>query len=232
MNSPGFNLSSFLKDRFAGTIESDFPLKRITSWKIGGPADWRLVPDDEHSLIEALKIIKDNQVPYLVLGGGTNILFKDSGFRGVVIQLGNGFRNMDVSNHVIRVSAAAQLNAVTEFSFKSELSGLEPLVGIPGTVGGAAFLNAGAYGHNILDFVTELKGYNADGEMFSLIDVASLYRSGCIEYGAVITELKIKLQDADHESIREKANHHLQYRKKTQPWGEASAGCTFKNPTA
>jgi len=206
-------------------------LSRLTTWKTGGPADWLAEPSSLEQLCALMKDLTVHHLPWFVLGYGSNVLFSDAGFRGVVIVLGDGFEDIRFVDTEIHAGARASLRALAAEAAAQSLSGLEPLAGIPGTVGGAARMNAGAHGVAILDFCREAQAVNAGGEIVNLTDIRPGYRSGGFPGDVIITEILLTLKPGQPDQIRQRMNQYLEQRRSAQPLSDASAGCTFKNPT-
>lgn len=221
----------FPLDDYQGAFSSSVPLSRLTTWKTGGPADWLAKPASLKDLCALMQAVYIHELPWFVLGYGSNVLFSDAGFRGVVIVLGDGFEDIQISENNIVAGARAALKAVANTAADHALTGLECLAGIPGTVGGAARMNAGAHGVCILDFCREVRGVTHRGEITKITDIRPGYRSGGFPDDVIITELILKLTPGDPDQIHQRMSQYLEQRRSAQPLSEASAGCTFKNPS-
>lgn len=215
---------------FHGSVHTDIPLARFTTWKIGGNTDWMIMPSNFDDLDILMTEIRRTRIPWFILGNGSNVLFSDKGFRGVVITLGTSFKRMSISGDTVRVGAGVTLNHLAQQTAATGLSGLEPLAGIPGTLGGAAAVNAGAFGSSLLDLCIEINGIDSLGVKRSFKNIFSSYRSRVFPDDFIITELQLKLTKDDPSRIHEHLSKYLERRRSTQPLAEASAGCTFKNP--
>ena len=215
------------------------PLAPRTTWKIGGPARFLLQPDSRQAVQRVLSLLPE-EMPRLVLGGGSNILIDDAGFQGVVLDLThrmNQIYRVDLSSEtedsvLLHVEAGATTRALAHFARLHGLTGAEFLGGIPGSVGGALRMNAGAYGGEIQDILVEVELLDAEGQHRSL-PVQALgmsYRTTQVPSDWIFLSARVRLHRGDPEVIREKMRHLNQSRKKNQPLRFPSAGSTFKNP--
>ncbi len=238
---PDYSLKERLSEGFNGDVLTDVILRDYTSLRIGGKADYIFIPSDPVSLLRLIEALAGEGVGYVLIGGGTNILVTDDGVDDVVISM-KAFQTLeklkdrgDDSGDDVRVFAQSGLPLQRLISFCREegLSGLEGLVGIPGTVGGAVFGNAGAYGYEIMDVVqkvTVLKGGSI--VVLDRKDINASYRSGGFSPDTVILGVHMQLKRDDKDTLQDRMKELLQVKKKTQPLGERSAGCVFKNPPA
>lgn len=207
-----------------------------TSFRIGGPAEVWAQPRDVRELRKILLFAKNKKIPIFVMGRGTNILAKDSGFKGIVIHLGSAaFKNIRIKTHTIRVGAGYSLPQLIRLCCDKGLSGMESLVGIPGTVGGAIYMNAGGSTNpifkNIGDFVTALKVMNRRGGV-SVLKKDKLrfgYRSSNL-HNYVILEAMLKLGRAGRATLNSRCLRFLKMKRTKQVLDRPSAGCVFKNP--
>ena len=211
-----------------------------TSFKIGGPADFFVVVNKRESLLELLFIINELNIPKFFIGNGSNILVKDSGFRGVVIKLGDDFKSVNVfgsSESKVKVwCGAAVLNYdFCKFSRENSLSGVEFLYGIPGTIGGAIKMNAGAFQSEIKDIFTSCECLDENRNLFILNKEQANFsyrRSVFFEKNdAVIISAIFELEKAEKTEIESKMNNFFRHRKETQPLNFPNAGSIFKRPT-
>lgn len=215
---------------FKGRISTNVPLSRLSTWRIGGPADWVVEADTEAEIEAFLRQVRLCSIPWIVIGNGSNILFSDRGFRGAILLLGTGFKSVSIEQSSVRAGAGIHLSHLANTVADAGLSGFEPLAGIPGTAGGAAFVNAGAYGCSMLHMCDRIMGFGPTGEYRSFDEIKPEYRSGGFPDGCVITEILLTLTPSDPPRIHEQMSKYLEQRRSTQPLSEASAGCTFKNP--
>ena len=210
----------------------DEPLARHTSFRIGGPADLMLLPKDEPELAAALRAIKRAKLALLVLGNGTNMLVSDRGFRGVVIKLSKGFKDIERCGNTLRVNAALSLPRLVTRCMQQRLTGMEWAVGIPGSIGGALVMNAGAYGGQMSDVVKNVYGYLPNGDLRTPApkDIHFSYRHAEYPKGFVIAGCTLKLRPGSKQAIKRAMDRWLTKRAQNQPLSLPSAGCIFKNP--
>lgn len=208
------------------------PMSKHTTFRIGGNADVFVTPVDEEGVRTVLEYVNDKNIPYYIIGNGSNLLVKDKGFRGVIIQLYKNFSKIEIDDCIIRAQAGALLSAVAKTAMNSSLSGMECLSGIPGTIGGAVCMNAGAYGGEIKDIVTEVKVIR-NGKI-EIIDNASAefcYRgSRIMRENMIVLEAVINLEKGDKMEIQAKMKELMVQRNSKQPVELPSAGSTFKRP--
>ena len=211
----------------------DEPMKQHTTFKIGGPADYFLVPETGEEVGEIIKICRKTDTPYFILGNGSNLLVGDGGYRGAVIQVYRNMSAVTVEGTTITAQAGALLSAVAAAAKNASLTGFEFAGGIPGTVGGAAVMNAGAYGGEMKDVLVEVTVMDAEGKIFA-ISAEKLelgYRTSVIKKaGYIVLEAKIRLKEGDQEAIRERMKELTIQRTTKQPLEYPSAGSTFKRP--
>jgi len=215
---------------FNGNLSSGILLSRLTTWKIGGPADWFAEPDSLPDLELLLQTLNNQNISWFILGNGSNILFSDAGFRGVVIRLGTKFKTVKIKDSKVIADAGVQLSVFSRLLAEKGLAGMEAFVGIPGTLGGAAFVNAGAFNQSILTNCVKVEGFSKNLCFKTITDIRSGYRSGGFPDDFIITRLHFNLTPDDPSRIHQLMNQYLEHRRSTQPLSEASAGCTFKNP--
>ncbi len=212
----------------------DEPLSRHTTFKIGGNADTYVKVTSASKLSTILKECKESDVDYLIIGNGSNLLASDDGYRGVIIRLDGEFRKIAlVDEDTIYCGAGASLAALCKFAQSSGLSGLEFAWGIPGTVGGAVFMNAGAYGGEMKDVVYSVNHITPDGETgrTEKEDLAFGYRTSVYRSNkAIITGVTLKLKKDNPDDIRARMDDYLSRRSSKQPLEFPSAGSVFKRP--
>lgn len=215
-------------------FERDVALSEHSSFRIGGPAAFFLCPRDEAQVRAVLEGVVESGITLLVLGKGSNILFDDKGFAGAVLHLGSGYGGIRLlDDRTIECDSGATLTQLCHFAWEHALTGLEFAYGIPGSVGGAIFMNAGAYGGEMKDVLVcsrhiALDGTSGEyrGEEMGLSYRHSVYAAG----GFVITGGTFRLQPGDRDGIRARMNHYMGLRREKQPLEYASAGSTFKRP--
>lgn len=226
-----------IRNLVQGHVLTDVLLSRFTSFKIGGPADLVVEPANVESLAQLLRYLDDENVPRMILGAGTNVLFSDEGFRGVVVRTGTmsglGF-HANGSDHVrVRVAAGVPLPSVVSEGCKLGWTGLEELWGIPGSFGGAVVTNAGSGPISVADSLVSVKLLTRRGDEVTVQkeELVYGYRSISLPAGTVVVEGTLKLSRADRETIEARLEAARGRRRGQQPLGRASAGCVFKNPS-
>lgn len=210
-------------------VKANVKLSSFTSFKIGGPAAFFYEAKTKKDLIHAVKTARKFKLPYFLLGGGTNLLVSDKGFQGLVIKVAN--KDLEIEGEKILVDAGVALQKIVEEAAKQGLSGLEFCVGIPGTVGGALFGNAGVRGLGIGEVIFEVEVLDREGKIKKVSQKkgAFSYRQSRFQTsGEVILKATLDLKKAPKEEIRKRMNSFLAKRQ-NQP-REASAGSIFKNP--
>ncbi len=208
-------------------------MSRHTTFKIGGPADYFLMPDKDTDVGRIVKICKESAIPYFILGNGSNLLVGDGGYRGAVIQIYKNMSAVTVEGTEITVQAGALLSSVAAAAKNAALTGFEFAGGIPGTMGGAVVMNAGAYGGEMKDVLTEVTVMDEEGEIVTLpADKLELgYRTSIIKTaGYIVLEAKLLLKEGNPEVIRETMKDLTIRRTTKQPLEYPSAGSTFKRP--
>lgn len=210
------------------------PMANHTTFKTGGGADLFLCVKSEDALVKILAAAKDAAVPIFILGKGSNLLVSDAGIRGCVIKLAGDFAKISLLDEdTIECGAGVSLAKLCSFALKNNLSGLEFAWGIPGSAGGAAFMNAGAYGGEMKDVLVCCKHVDLNGNLGSRCDdeLELSYRRSFYSRGdAVITSLTLSLKEDSHENIKARMDDFMQRRMLKQPLEFPSAGSTFKRP--
>lgn len=226
-------ICEYVKNEGISYIENE-PMALHTTFKIGGPARLAVFPKNENEISDVIKKCKEENVRYMVVGNGSNLLVADEGIDAVVILLGKEFGEVKlIDDTTIFAEAGAPLMKVCRFALENGLSGLEFAYGIPGSCGGGAFMNAGAYGGELGDVMFRCDHIDKDGNKGSLEgdDLKLAYRhSAYYENGCVITGAYFKMQKADKEEIKAKMDGYMSRRRDKQPLEYPSAGSTFKRP--
>ena len=207
-------------------------MKEHINFEVGGPADILLIPSKVEQIIESIKICKENNLPYFVMGNGSNLLVKDGGIRGVVIKL-TGLTNLEVNEEEIKADCGVMLKELSDKALENSLTGLEFACGIPGSVGGAVFMNAGAYNGEIKNVIKEAEVITSSGEIITLSkDELELgYRtSKVMKDNSIVINATFKLEKGNKEEIKETIDDLTQKREEKQPLEYPSAGSTFKRP--
>lgn len=224
-------LASLARTRLRGELLADEPLALHTSLRVGGAADLFAAPADLDDLRELLMLLAETGTPCLVIGGGYNLLVRDGGFRGVAISLRNLRRLEQLPGNLISAGAGVTSGALVRFAEERRLAGLEFLIGIPGTVGGALAMNAGAHGEAILDRLATLTTL-CGGELRSKArgELTSGYRFLRLLPGEVIVEANFQLTAGEPAEIEERIERFLAHRRNAQRVSHPNAGSFFKNP--
>jgi UDP-N-acetylmuramate dehydrogenase len=217
-----------------GTVRVNEPLSAHTSFKTGGPADIFAEPNGEDGLIRALRILKRADIEPLILGNCTNVLFADEGFDGVIVCIGSALSEINIEGETLTAQAGARLSEIANAAARAGLSGFEALSGIPGTLGGAVFMNAGAYGHEIKDIIVAVRAYDAaNGEIraYELDELELTYRNSRFQRsGEIILSAKFNLAPRSEDEIRADMSEYSKLRREKQPIELPSAGSFFKRP--
>ena len=209
------------------------PLCGHTSFKIGGPTDALALPESREELFRLLNVLKNEKVPYMIMGNGSNLLFSDCGYRGVVIKIGSNMAKVNISNSSIYAEGGALLTAVSAEAMKAHLTGLEFASGIPGTIGGAVCMNAGAYDYEIKDFFESAEVLIDDGTIksYSHNEMNFGYRiSRLMTENTILLSATLNLKPGEYKAIKAKTDELTTIRRAKQPLDLPSAGSTFKRP--
>ena len=228
---------SFLKEieAFAdkGALVLGEPLCNHTTFRVGGKADAFLSVRNEEQLKKAIILCKEYEVPFLILGNGSNLLVSDAGYRGMVILVGKDMADILVDGNRITAAAGATLGSVSQTAAKNSLGGMEFASGIPGTIGGAVVMNAGAYDGEMKMVVEEVRVMSQEGDVFTLTneELDFSYRNSRVKREKLIVlSVTLLLNPNNRETIYEKMNDFAARRREKQPLEYPSAGSTFKRP--
>ena len=208
-------------------------MKKHTTFRIGGPADIFAVPDTIEKAAKIIGICREQKVPFYVIGNGSNLLVSDQGYRGVVVQVYKNLSAIEIKGDIITAQAGAMLSVIAKKAMAASLTGFEFASGIPGTVGGAAVMNAGAYGGEMKQVLTEVTVLTQEGELRRIPseELKLGYRYSVIpEKGWIVLEAKLKLHRGDYEMIKARMDELKEKRVEKQPLELPSAGSTFKRP--
>lgn len=211
----------------------DEPLKEYTSFKIGGPADYLLFPKTNEEVSRLIKLCREEKIPLFVLGNGSNLLVTDEGFRGAIIQLYRSFNGISIDHNRMTAQAGALLSQVASAAAKASLTGLEFASGIPGTLGGAVFMNAGAYGGEMEQVVRRVTAVDMEGNLYEFThdELDFSYRHSMLQVQQMVAlDVTMELQEGDQTEIRRVMFELNKRRKEKQPLEYPSAGSTFKRP--
>lgn len=206
-------------------------MKEYTTFKIGGNADFLVQPSDEKQITDILRICRELSVPCHIIGNGSNLLVSDKGIRGVVMRIARSFSSVEVSENFITAQAGALLSFVASKALQSSLTGLEFASGIPGTLGGAVIMNAGAYDGEMKDVVTEVSYIDENLNLCTTKDCGFSYRHSIFQdTDCIITSVKMELLKGDAHTIKERMDYLSSCRRDKQPLTMPSAGSAFKRP--
>lgn len=227
-----------IKRRFVEVIGEDRVkeqelMKQHTTFRIGGPASYFLTPDTKEAVKRVVEICQEEKVPYFILGNGSNLLVSDAGYQGVVIQLYRGFSEIALEGSQIRAQAGALLSQIANQALTAGLAGFEFAAGIPGTIGGAVVMNAGAYGGEMKQVLKEATVLTTEGEIITLgVEELELgYRTSIVKKkDYIVLEAVIQLEVGDAAQIKAVMDDLRCKRVEKQPLEHPSAGSTFKRP--
>lgn len=222
--------SLFLK---AEDIKCNEPMNRHTSFRVGGPAKIFITIHSEDALSNLLKLLKESKLPFFILGNGSNLLVSDKGYEGVIVQLGNEFAKVEITDNCVTAGAAAFLAKVSNCAMENSLCGLEFASGIPGTLGGGVVMNAGAYGGELSQVITRVRAMDREGNLQILEkdELCMGYRTSIfMQKPYIILQVTMELKKGDKEEILNKMNRYNRSRREKQPLEYPSAGSTFKRP--
>lgn len=215
-------------------VRYDEPLKNHTTFKIGGNCIALIEPREVSDIVETIKICRENSIKFFVIGNGSNLLVPDEGYNGVIIKLKSEFSTIQVKDEYLIVNSGAKLSEVYTVAYENSLTGFEFASGIPGTIGGAIYMNAGAYGGEMKDIVESVEVLDLDN--FELRELKNeelefSYRKSIIQRkNYIVTTIKLKLQKGNKEEINAVYENLRERRNSKQPLNFGSAGSTFKRP--
>lgn len=215
-------------------VRYDEPLKNHTTFKIGGNCIALIEPREVSDIVETIKICRENSIKFFVIGNGSNLLVPDEGYNGVIIKLKSEFSTIQVKDEYLIVNSGAKLSEVYTVAYENSLTGFEFASGIPGTIGGAIYMNAGAYGGEMKDIVESVEVLDLDN--FELRELKNeelefSYRKSIIQRrNYIVTSIKLKLQKGNKEEINAVYEDLRERRNSKQPLNFGSAGSTFKRP--
>ena len=214
-------------------IKKDEPMKKHVTFRVGGNADYFVTVKNADEIAAVINLCKEEKVPYFIMGNGSNLLVGDKGIRGVVIQIAKDMNDIEVDGETITAMAGALLSKIAGAALNAGLTGLEFASGIPGTLGGAVVMNAGAYGGEMKDVLDMVRVLTPEGEILELgKDALKLgYRTSVVaEKNYIVLDARIVLKKGDKEKIREYMEDLKGRRTSKQPLEYPSAGSTFKRP--
>lgn len=209
------------------------PMKNHTSFKLGGPVDIFVEPENVDELVKAIKYLREQKVPYYIIGNGSNLLVSDKGLRGAVVKIGEKFSRVDIDGERVTAESGILLSAISKIAAKNSLAGMEFASGIPGTLGGAVAMNAGAYGGEMKDIIEWVEVLDQELNLIRLqnVDMEFGYRKSIVEpRGYIVIRCGLKLKQGNPEEIYAVMADLTQKRTSKQPLHLPSAGSTFKRP--
>jgi len=224
------DLEKLLKKIDFLSYEKSVPLSKYTTWKVGGPAEFFAMVSSEKALLELIEITVENSTPIFVIGNGSNLLVSDSGLRGVVIRLSGELARVLCGEEEVFAGGGALLSQVIVEATRSGLSGLEFAFGIPGTIGGGVMTNAGAFSGRVSDVLANIRALDMNGRTKMYESFTGRYREPLIPPDEIVIGASFKMIKDSKEKVEKRLDEVRAKRKKTQPWGMATAGSVFKNP--
>ncbi len=234
----------WIEGYFKDAAQFDAPMAQYTSLRVGGPAEALIYPHNIAALCELLRFCSRRQIPYYIIGGGTNLLVKDKGIKGIVVSLKAFPNEISIKGEhknslIVEATAGVKTASLCQFAVENGLQGLNFAIGIPGTVGGAIVMNAGTTGGTVADVIDSLQVLHPDGTMktYPKNELCFSYRALFFNYpeqasgkGVVILSGIFLLEPSGRQELQIEAEKILKTRKRSQPSGWAGAGCFFKNP--
>jgi UDP-N-acetylmuramate dehydrogenase len=218
------------KIKFRGKLLENEPLARHNTWRIGGPARYLAMPADSEDVARALELAQDRGLPWVVLGLGSNVLVKDGGFPGVVIRLGKGLDRFEMKGATAIIGGGMPTPILARRTAEAGFAGVERFIGIPGTVGGGIYMNAGCHGAEFSEVVTEVTVMDPRGKVKQLSrkQISFKYRSTNLE--GIVLEAKLVLGEESPAKLKELQSKLLRWRKAGTPFDQPCCGSTFTNP--
>ena len=226
----GKKLLSILKEE---QVKKDEPMKSHTTFRVGGPADYFVTPQTAEEVAKVIEACTQEKVPYYIVGNGSNLLVSDKGYEGVIIQIYKQMNQVKVEGAQIHAQAGALLSMIAKRALDAELTGFEFAAGIPGTLGGACVMNAGAYGGTISDVLLYARVITKENGILELTpeELELGYRTSNIEKnGYIVSSVVLKMKKGNPEEIKALIADFTERRKSKQPLEYPSAGSTFKRP--
>ncbi|MFH0988712.1 MAG: UDP-N-acetylmuramate dehydrogenase [bacterium] len=215
---------------FRGNIALNEPMEKYTTMRVGGPADYYLEPVDKHDLAELVKYFQNHSFPFMALGRGSNIVFSDEGYRGAVMNLESPLSSLRLEGEIVIAEAGAPLTRFVDFCIQNGFSGVEMLAGIPGTVGGAVIMNAGAYGGEISNYLVDVEVIrNGQLQCVKKEEGQFVYRNSGFVHDIVLCAT-FKLPQGKKEALLERRRELILKRNANHPLNYPNSGSMFKNP--
>ena len=226
-------LKEYIINDTNSTVLVDELMKKHTTYGIGGPAEMFVLPSNKEDLIRVFEISREANQEVNVIGSGSNLLVSDNGIKGVVICIKDCLKNLEVNNNKIYAECGVMLGKLVRESIKNNLKGLENLVGVPGTLGGALIMNAGAWGGEVSNCLKSVELLDPDNQLVTLLksEIDFGYRSSSFQNGSILLSAIFDLTLSDENLIKDQSKIAQSGRKDTQPLNYRSAGSVFKNPS-
>jgi len=227
------NIINLFKEKNIEKVYINEPMKNHTTFKIGGPADILVVVSNEEEILNSIKICRENDIDYLIVGNGSNLLVRDKGIRGVVIKINEDYSNIIIDKDKMYCESGALLTGASRKAMHNNLTGFEFANGIPGTLGGAVTMNAGAYGGEMKDVVSSVRAIDVNNNIveYTNEEMNFRYRSSKVQDdNLIVLGVWIQLKEGNPEEIKEKMRELAFKRTSKQPLEMPSAGSTFKRP--
>lgn len=216
-----------------GKVYFDELMKNHTSFKIGGPADVLIIPTSEDELLEAIKICRNNNIKFYIMGNGSNLLVRDGGMRGAVIKINEGLNKVTINGTKIYAEAGALVTGVSRAALSHSLTGFEFANGIPGTIGGAVTMNAGAYGGELRDVITKVRVIDGNNDIIEYTNAQMNFRyrgSRVVDENLIVLSMEMELKNGNYDEIDAIMKDLTYKRTSKQPLELPSGGSTFKRP--
>ena len=226
-------LQEIFENKSFGKILFNEPMRNHTTFKIGGPADIMIIPSNEEELINVIIFCRENNIDFLIMGNGSNLLVRDGGIRGVVIKVNEGFNELTVDGTKIYCQAGALLSTASKLALKHSLKNFEFASGIPGTIGGAITMNAGAYGGEMKDVVKMVRVLDKNNQIreYTNEEMNFRYRNSRVwDEGLIVLGVELDLEVGEYSAIEEVMKDLTYRRTSKQPLELPSGGSTFKRP--
>lgn len=228
------NIEQQLLEAGVSSVLTDEPLARHTTWRVGGPADWFIYPKSKRELQITMQILYREGIPWRALGRGSNMLVRDGGIRGAVIKLGDGLDHCKIEGNRIIAGGGYSFVRLSGRAAKAGLAGMEYASGIPGNVGGAVYMNAGAHGSDVSDTLVSAEVLLGTGEWVTMLpeDLKFSYRTSVLqkEMPGIVAEATFELESGDPKQIMQGVKAVKDRRNRTQPLRHRCAGSVFRNP--
>lgn len=225
-------MSFMIEDLNQISILEQEPMQKHTTFRIGGAAKYFAMPKNVDEIMTLIRYCQEQELPYCVLGNGSNVLFTDNGYEGMIIRIGSAMSEIRVDGTSVYAQAGAILARVANLAYEAGLTGMEFAAGIPGSIGGAIVMNAGAYGGEMKDIVSYVEVLSTDGTLrsYACDEMEFAYRHSIIDADKIVVGVGLTLEHGDKTAILDRMNELAEARRSKQPLEYPSAGSTFKRP--